>query len=108
MILCLARLPQEVILSVAKRVRNKKRENEKTYNAGGKKKGKVKMIITKDTIIGEILDTDAEAAAPILFEMGMHCLGCPSSRGETVEQACMVHGFDPDEIVSRLNDAIGN
>ena len=47
--------------------------------------------ITKDTIIGDILDI-APQTAPIFLSIGMHCLGCPSSRGETVEQACMVHG----------------
>ena len=46
--------------------------------------------ITKDTIIGDILDIAPETA-PIFLSIGMHCLGCPSSRGETVEQACMVH-----------------
>ena len=50
------------------------------------RKGLFRMIITKDTIIGDILDADAEAAAPFFFEMGMHCLGCPASRGETVEE----------------------
>ena len=66
------------------------------------------MMITKDTIIGDILDIDAQAAAPIFFEMGMHCLGCPASRGESVEQACMVHGVDVEEIVAQLNEALGN
>ena len=59
--------------------------------------------ITKDTIIGEILDLD-RATAPFFLEMGMHCLGCPSSRGETVEQACAVHGVDADELVAKLNE----
>ncbi len=59
--------------------------------------------ITKDTIIGEILDMD-QTTAPFFLEMGMHCLGCPSSRGETVEQACMVHGVDADELVQKLNE----
>ena len=49
--------------------------------------------ITKDTIIGSILDIAPETA-PIFLSIGMHCLGCPSSRGETVEEACMVHGVD--------------
>ena len=49
--------------------------------------------ITKDTIIGDILDV-APQTAPIFLSIGMHCLGCPSSRGETVEEACMVHGID--------------
>lgn len=65
------------------------------------------MKITVDTIIGDILDMNAEAAAPIFFEMGMHCLGCPSARGESVGQACMVHGVDANEIVEKLNAAIG-
>ena len=51
--------------------------------------------ITKDTIIGDILDV-APQTAPIFLSIGMHCLGCPSSRGETVEEACAVHGIDVD------------
>ena len=58
--------------------------------------------ITKDTIIGEILDMD-ETTAPFFLEMGMHCLGCPSALGETLEQACAVHGVDPEELVSKIN-----
>ena len=58
--------------------------------------------ITNDTIIGEILDLD-ETTAPFFLEMGMHCLGCPSARGETLEQACAVHGVDPEELVSKIN-----
>ena len=61
--------------------------------------------ITKDTIVGDILDID-QTTAPLFFEIGMHCLGCPASRGETIEQACMVHGVDPDELVKKLNDHI--
>lgn len=64
------------------------------------------MEITKDTIIGDILDFNAEAAAPFFFEMGMHCLGCPSARGESVAQACSVHGVDPEELVKKLNLAV--
>ena len=60
------------------------------------------MTVTKDSIIGDVLDFDRETA-PYFFEMGMHCLGCPSARGETIEQACMVHGVDPDELVEKLN-----
>ena len=58
--------------------------------------------ITKDTIIGDILDIAPETA-PIFLSIGMHCLGCPSSRGETVEQACMVHGVQMDELLERIN-----
>ena len=50
--------------------------------------------ITKDTIIGDILDI-APQTAPVFLSIGMHCLGCPSSRGETVEEACAVHGVPP-------------
>ena len=60
------------------------------------------MTITKDTIIGDILDIAPETA-PIFLSIGMHCLGCPSSRGETVEQACMVHGVQVDELLERIN-----
>ncbi|MCI9576871.1 MAG: DUF1858 domain-containing protein [Clostridiales bacterium] len=59
-------------------------------------------VITKDTIIGDILDMD-QTTAPYFLEMGMHCLGCPASRGETVEQACMVHGVDPEGLLAKLN-----
>lgn len=65
------------------------------------------MKVTADTIIGDILDFNGEAAAPIFFEMGMHCLGCPSARGESVGEACMVHGVDTEEIVASLNAALG-
>lgn len=58
--------------------------------------------ITKDTIIGDILDLDA-TTAPYFLEMGMHCLGCPSARGETLEQACAVHGVNPDVLVEKIN-----
>ena len=58
--------------------------------------------ITKDTIIGDILDV-APQTAPIFLSIGMHCLGCPSSRGETVEEACMVHGIDCDGFLAQLN-----
>ena len=60
------------------------------------------MQITKTTIIGEILDMD-RTTAPFFLEMGMHCLGCPSARGETLEQACLVHGVDCDAMVEKIN-----
>lgn len=65
------------------------------------------MTVTAETNIGDILDFNGEAAAPIFFEMGMHCLGCPSARGESVGQACEVHGVDVNEIISELNAALG-
>ena len=58
--------------------------------------------ITKDTIIGDILDI-APQSAPVFMSIGMHCLGCPSSRGETVEQACMVHGVDVNALLEQIN-----
>lgn len=60
------------------------------------------MQITKESIIGDILDMD-RTTAPFFLEMGMHCLGCPSARGESLEQACMVHGVDCDELVEKIN-----
>ena len=62
--------------------------------------------ITKDTIIGDILDIAPETA-PVFFSIGMHCLGCPASRGETVEEACMVHGVDVDKLLETLNQLAG-
>lgn len=64
------------------------------------------MVITKDTIIGDILDFNGEAAAPFFFEIGMHCLSCPSARGESVAEACAVHGTNADELVEKLNKAL--
>lgn len=59
--------------------------------------------ITRETIIGDILDV-APQTAPIFFSIGMHCLGCHSSRGETVEEACMVHGIDVDKLLALVNE----
>ena len=56
--------------------------------------------VTKDTMIGELLMID-ENVAPILLEIGMHCLGCPSSQMETIEEAAMVHGIDPEDVYKR-------
>ena len=59
--------------------------------------------IEKDTIIGSVLDV-APQSAPLFMAIGMHCLGCPSSQMETIEEAAMVHGLDPDALVGRIND----
>ena len=68
------------------------------------RKPKIKWrSITKDTIIGDILDV-APQTAPIFLSIGMHCLGCPSSRGETVEEACMVHGVDCEKLLALVNE----
>ncbi len=58
--------------------------------------------ITKEMTIGEILRTNAEIA-PILMEAGMHCLGCPSAQGESLEEAAMVHGMDIEELMAKIN-----
>ena len=59
--------------------------------------------ITKDTIIGDVLDI-APQTAPIFLSIGMHCLGCMASRGETVEEACAVHGVDVDKLLALVNE----
>ena len=59
--------------------------------------------ISKTTMIGDLLGIDA-GVAPILLSIGMHCLGCPSSQMETIEEAAMVHGVDADELVAKINE----
>lgn len=59
------------------------------------------MNITKQSIIGDVLDYDRNTA-PYFLEIGMHCLGCPASRSESIEQACAVHGTDADALVAKL------
>ena len=61
------------------------------------------MKVTKDSLIGDILDFDVETAR-FFFEIGMHCLGCPASRGESIEEACAVHGTDADALVEKINN----
>ncbi|MBQ7782900.1 MAG: DUF1858 domain-containing protein [Oscillospiraceae bacterium] len=63
--------------------------------------------VTRDTIIGDVLDMDMETA-PYFLEMGMHCLGCPASRGESIADACAVHGTDADALVAKLNEHFAN
>lgn len=63
-------------------------------------------MITKEAIIGDVLDKYPDTA-PLFLQMGMHCLGCPASRGESIEEACMVHGTDPDKLIEALNAVIG-
>ena len=60
------------------------------------------LTITKEMLIGDILDIDM-GIGRYLMEMGMHCLGCPSARGESLEEACMVHDTDADELVEKIN-----
>ena len=59
------------------------------------------MEFDKDTTIGEILEKAPEKAE-ILLEIGMHCLGCPASQMETLEEACAVHGIDVNEVIEKL------
>lgn len=63
---------------------------------------KIIMKIEKTTTIGEILEKAPEKA-DLLLKAGMHCLGCPASQMETLEEACEVHGIDADELVEKLN-----
>ena len=65
------------------------------------------MKITKESIIGDVLDYDIETAM-FFFEIGMHCLGCPASRGESIADACAVHGTNADELIAKLNAHLGN
>ena len=59
--------------------------------------------VTKSMLIGQLLNLDPNIA-PILMRAGMHCLGCPSSQMETIEEAAMVHGVDADELVAKINE----
>ena len=61
-------------------------------------------MINKDMLIGEILELNPDLAE-ILLSAGMHCIGCPASAGETLEEACMVHGIDVNEVLDALNKA---
>lgn len=61
------------------------------------------MQVTKESIIGDVLDA-APSTAQFFFEIGMHCLGCPSARGESIEDACAVHGTDAETLVKKIND----
>ena len=63
--------------------------------------------VTKDMLIGQLLQVDANIA-PILMRAGMHCLGCPASQAESLEEACMVHGIDCDDLVSKMNEILAN
>ena len=62
----------------------------------------VMMKISKDMIIGDILAQEPDMAG-VLMGMGMHCIGCPASQQESIEEAAMVHGFDPNELVQEVN-----
>lgn len=65
----------------------------------------MKMKITGDSIIGELLDWD-ERCAEALFEAGLHCVGCPAARGETISEACEVHGIDEAALLENLRKVV--
>ena len=64
------------------------------------------MQISKDMLIGALVQMD-DCVAPVLMRAGMHCLGCPASQAESLEEACMVHGTNADELVAKLNAFLG-
>ena len=64
------------------------------------------MEVTKKSLIGDVLDYDINTAE-FFFEIGMHCLGCPASRGESIEDACLVHNTDADLLVEKINKYLG-
>ena len=67
------------------------------------------MTVQRDTIIAQILQNDPEqGCVPIFLATGMHCLGCRAAHGETVEEACAVHGVDADALIAQLNDYFAN
>ena len=66
------------------------------------------MTITPEILIGELLRIDAEGIAPILMEAGMHCVGCPASQGESLAEACIVHGMDCDTLVASINQYLAS
>ena len=63
------------------------------------------MQVTKDMLIGQLLQIDMNIAQ-ILMGAGMHCVGCPSSQMESLEEACMVHGIDVDALVAGINEVL--
>ena len=65
------------------------------------------MAIDKEMLIGELIHVDENIPA-ILMRAGMHCLGCPASQAESLEEACMVHGIDCDDLVSKMNEILAD
>lgn len=65
------------------------------------------MQVTKESLIGDVLEYDVNTAK-FFFEIGMHCLGCPASRGESIADACEVHGTNADELVQKLNEYLAS
>ena len=63
--------------------------------------------VTKDMLIGDILVLD-RGIGDILMQSGRHCVGCPSSAGETLDEACAVHGMDVDKVLADINEYLAN
>lgn len=68
--------------------------------------GGIEMAITKDMTIAQAIATNRDII-PVLLGIGMHCLGCPSAQAETLEEAAMVHGLDPEDLMERINEVVG-
>lgn len=82
---------------------NNESDHINAYVFGNLKEEESMAKISKDMTIGDILRVD-EGLVPILLETGMHCLGCPASQMESLEDACAVHGTDVDAIIAKMND----
>lgn len=80
---------------------------EKIMSIFGLRKDKYIMEITKQTKMGDMIEYD-RGIAVVLMEAGMHCVGCPASIGESLEEACMVHGLDADEVLKSIKDYLAN
>ena len=65
------------------------------------------MKATKEMTIAELIQLD-QGIVPILLDAGLHCIGCPSAQGESVEEACMVHGIEADKLISDINSFLGS
>ncbi|MBQ5446304.1 MAG: DUF1858 domain-containing protein [Lachnospiraceae bacterium] len=63
--------------------------------------------VEKDILIGDLIQINA-GVIPILMEAGMHCVGCPASQGESIEEAALVHGINPDELLVQINDFLAD
>jgi hybrid cluster-associated redox disulfide protein len=72
-----------------------------------KRTGDIAMEITKRTTMGDMLEYD-RGIAVILMQSGMHCVGCPASVGESLEEACMVHGIDCDTVLGQIKEYLAN
>lgn len=81
--------------------------HETTDNSLYHKGGIIMVQVNKDMLIGQLIKVD-ENIAPILMKAGMHCLGCPSAQGESLEEAAMVHGLNADVLVAQINDFLAN